>query len=81
LRLVAIGYPEICWLDHPEFALPPRRDDGRSIMNQPFRDWISGHGGSIPETARELVPDPATMGDLATTDRFCIGLNTVCNRT
>jgi hypothetical protein len=79
LRLLAIGYPEICWLADPAFALPPARDDGWSITNVAFRDWISAHGVAIPETARELVPAPAQMGELDSGDLFCDWLNELGN--
>jgi hypothetical protein len=77
LRLLAIGYPEICWLDDADFALPPERDDEWSVTNQPLRDWVTSHGVSIPETARELVADPATFGDEHSSDPFCNWLNDI----
>lgn len=75
LRLLAIGYPEICWLAEPEFDDPPTRDDGFSTVNQPFRDWLLGHGVSIPSTARDIVPNPAQMGDTDSPDPFCSWLD------
>lgn len=77
LRLLATGYQEICWLAEPEFAEPPERDDGFSTINQPFRDWVLGHGAKIPQTAREVVAHPAQMGDPASPDPFCSWLNEV----
>ncbi|MFL5322610.1 MAG: hypothetical protein ACJ790_23315 [Myxococcaceae bacterium] len=77
LRLLAIGYPELCSLDEPQFAEPPQRDDGHSIVNAPFRDWLAARGVSVPRTAREIVPRPAVMGDADTTDAFCAWLNAV----
>lgn len=77
LRLLAIGYDEICWLDEPAFADPPLRDDGFSTLNGPFRAWVRGHGVEIPSTAREIVPNPARMADSTSRDLFCSWLNKV----
>lgn len=71
LRLLAIGYDELCWMADPRFAAPPVRDDDFSPINEPFRDWVLGHGVTIPRTARELVPHPAKMTDVDSPDPFC----------
>jgi hypothetical protein len=70
LRLLAIGYPEICWPE--DYAAPPVPNPGREVVNTAYRDWVSStFGVTIPGTALEIVPDPAEMGDETTTDPFC----------
>lgn len=81
LRLLAIGYDEICWLDDPAFADPPVRDDGFSTLNEPFQAWVRGRGVEIPSTAREIVPNPARMDDSTSPDLFCSWLNEVTRLT
>lgn len=51
-------------------------DDGWSPVNEPFRSWLTQtFGGTIPATAREIVPEPAEMGDEGTDDDFANWLN------
>lgn len=71
LRLLAIGYPEICV--NEEFADPPRPwDDDGDTVNAPYRDWVQRtFGVTVPATALEIVPEPAEMGDENTRDPFC----------
>ncbi|WP_239153309.1 hypothetical protein [Virgisporangium aliadipatigenens] len=71
LRLLAIGYREICWGE--EFAAPPRPwGDSGKIVNGPYRDWLCGtFGVTVPETASEIVREPAEAGGPATGDAFC----------
>lgn len=71
LRLLAIGYPEICWPQ--DFAAPPdAMEPGEKLVNVPYRDWVSSRFGvTIPRTALEIVRDPAEIGDETTTDPFC----------
>lgn len=67
LRLLAIGYEEICWND--EYTNPP---DNANEMNQDFKEWvISQFGVSIPLKASDIVPNPTEMWDLESTDPFC----------
>lgn len=75
LRLLAIGYEEICWSE--EFAAPPQPwDEDGDTVNAPYRDWLhSTFGATIPATALEIVPEPAEMGDLETRDPFCRWVN------
>jgi len=75
LRLLAIGYPEICW--NGEFADPPRPlDHHGDTVNRPCRDWLrSTSGVTIPATALEIVHQPSEMGDTATTDPLCRWVN------
>lgn len=71
LRLLAIGYVEICW--NEEFAVPPRPwDEDGDTVNVPYRDWLHRtFGATIPATALEIVPEPVEMGDPETDDPFC----------
>lgn len=71
LRLLAIGYVEICW--NEEFAVPPRPwDEEGDTVNVPYRDWLHRtFGATIPATALEIVPEPVEMGDPETDDPFC----------
>lgn len=75
LRLLAIGYVEICW--HEEFAAPPEPwDDDGDTVNAPYRDWLqSTFGVTIPATGLEIVPEPVEMGDMTTRDPFCRWVN------
>jgi len=70
LRLLAIGYDEICW---PEaFDNPPNA--GSDFIVQPntdFQDWVrSTFSVSIPITASEIVRHPSDMGDEDSLDPF-----------
>ena len=71
LRLLAIGYVEICW--NQEFASPPKPWwDDYAVENRPFRAWVSAtFDTTIPATALEIVREPSEMGDEATKDPFC----------
>jgi hypothetical protein len=64
LRLIAIGYDEVCW---PEYwDLPPV-----GPINEPLRDWVeSTFGVTVPATALEVVPYPAEMSDEDSDDPF-----------
>lgn len=75
LRLLAIGYQEICW--NQEFALAPSPwDDDGDVINRPYRDWLHHtFSVAIPQTALEIVREPAEMGDSATQDPFCRWVN------
>lgn len=80
LRLLAIGYPEICW--NGEFAGPPRPwDEDGNTVNAPYRDWLHRtFAATVPETALEIVRDPVEMGDPATHDPFCRWVNDLQNQ-
>ncbi|WBB57196.1 hypothetical protein [Verrucosispora sp. WMMD573] len=71
LRLLAIGYREICW--NEEFSAPPEPwDADHEIVNAPYRDWLHRtFGATAPATGLEIVAEPAEMGDDDTTDPFC----------
>lgn len=71
LRLIAIGYDEICW--NSEFSQPP--NSGSDIFVKPnidFQDWVRHtFSVSIPNTAAEIVKHPSEMGDVESLDDFC----------
>ncbi|MEL7022655.1 MAG: hypothetical protein AAGL69_02845 [Pseudomonadota bacterium] len=75
LRLLAIGYDEICW---PEHLDAPANDDRQSAgvyvePNEPFRDWVTDtFDVAIPATGRDIVKSIASIGDTPPTgDAFC----------
>ena len=78
LRLLAIGYDEVCWLYEEQFAEPPDREDGHDPVNRPFVDWVTARGLGVPSQARELVPNPAQMTDEDNPDPFWQWLRRVC---
>jgi len=71
LRLLAIGYDEICWNDG--FAEPPNADDGMVVHpNSAYQLWVQQtFEVTIPKTALEIVKTPAEMGDENSPDDFC----------
>jgi hypothetical protein len=74
LRLIAIGYEEICW--NQAFAFPPNSpeyDSGTTVRpNRAYQDWVrTTYGVTIPRTALKIVKHPAQMGDKSSPDRFC----------
>jgi hypothetical protein len=67
LRLLAIGYAEICWSQ--DFAAPP--PDGDPV-NEPYREWVRRtFNTDIPATALQIVREPAQLGGPTTSDPFC----------
>jgi len=71
LRLLAIGYDEICWDDN--FPYPPNTNTEELIVkpNEKFQDWVkSTFKVEIPKTALEIVKYPATMNDDSSEDEF-----------
>ncbi len=72
LRLLAIGYDEICWPD--EFAAPPNElnDEFKVEPNVAFQEWVkTTFSVEIPKTALEIVKHPAEFGDEDSEDEFC----------
>jgi hypothetical protein len=72
LRLLAIGYDEICWGE--EFASPPNEENTgfRVEPNAEFQEWVKNtFHVEIPKTALEIVKHPANVGDEDTEDEFC----------
>jgi hypothetical protein len=74
IRLLAIGYDEICWDE--DFAFPPnsaeRDSDFFVYPNINFQNWVCDtFSVSIPERANDIIKHPAKMGDENSPDRFC----------
>lgn len=78
LRLLGIGYPEICWLDHDNLGELPSRDDGYSVLNAPYRSWLAEHGLTVPPTAADVITTPALMTDEDSPDLFWKWLALTC---
>ena len=73
LRLIAIGYDELCWDEC--FSHPPNHANGGSDLfvhpNDEYNNWLtSNFRVTIPNTASEIVVHPAQMGDTDSPDRF-----------
>lgn len=75
LRLLAIGYMELCWPE--QFAMTPRQaseDEGSEedlVLPLAFRRFVSEtFDVTIPETASEIVTATASMDDHASEDAF-----------
>lgn len=69
LRLLAIGYDEICFAD---FAAPPP-PDGEFVVTPylPFREWVTDTFRiEIPATGSEIVRHPSSMDDSNSDDPF-----------
>jgi hypothetical protein len=70
LRLLAIGYDEICWDD--DFDKPPNAKGGTFVHpNVEFQKWVSNtFAVEIPRTAAEIVLHPSKMGAAQSDDPF-----------
>lgn len=72
LRLLAIGYDEICWGD--QFAAPPNAQSEGAFSvspNEDFQNWVRvSFGVTVPSIGLEIVPNPDDMGDPASKDEF-----------
>ena len=72
LRLLAIGYDEICWDE--EYPYPPNEAPGNDFYvnpNMEFQKWVmETFGVEIPKTALEIVKYPACMDDESSEDEF-----------
>lgn len=80
VRLLAVGYPEICWLGADSYLLPPGDEErfpeegepAGDAINEPFRDWVRRKGLAVPSSAAEVMGRPAFMDDGADShDPFC----------
>ncbi len=72
LRLLAIGYDEICWSE--AFSSPPNSDEDELFVhpNEPFKQWVRERfKTTIPQTALEIAT-PADMDDDEPKDEFLI---------
>lgn len=70
LRLLAIGYDEICWGE--DFGTPPNTGTDFIVQpNQAFAAWVtSTFDVTIPRQASEIVRHPSYMGDADSQDPF-----------
>lgn len=74
LRLLAIGYDEICW--DVEHRYPPNAPEVRAETfvhpNVEFQSWVrDAFDVSIPDRATEIIKCPAQFGDWDSPDPFC----------
>jgi hypothetical protein len=72
LRLLAIGYDEICWNDG--FSAAPNVLDTNIVVkpNELFQQWVRDtFHVTIPATALEIVRHPAEYGQENSGDEFC----------
>ncbi len=71
IRLIAVGYEEICWQE--EFGNIPKSRQG--IIDNPnaqFQKWVENEfHTTIPLTALEIIQYPSTMWDVNSKDPFC----------
>ena len=74
IRLLAIGYGEICW---GGFSQPPNAEDGMRVRpNAEFQQWVrTTFGVSIPKSGAKIVKHPAKMGDKDPEDPFARWVN------
>lgn len=71
LRLLAIGYDEICWDEN--FPFPPNENNDDLIVkpNIRFQNWVQQtFDVKIPRTALEIVKYPTSMDDKSSEDEF-----------
>lgn len=71
LRLLAIGYDEICWDEN--FPFPPNENNDDIIVkpNVKFQSWVKEtFNVDIPKTALEIVKNPARMDSENSEDEF-----------
>ena len=79
LRLLAIGYDEICWDDM--LSLPPNsnKEELQVEPNLLFQEWvIHTFHTTIPKVGTEIVT-PVDMGEEDTDDAFVLWANSVTN--
>ena len=77
LRLLAIGYDEICWSE--VFSSPPNSDEDELFVhpNEPFKQWVRERfKTTIPQTALEIAT-PADMDDDEPRDEFLIWIRSL----
>lgn len=71
IRLLAIGYDEICWDEN--YPFPPMECDPEFVVkpNIEFQNWVkTTFNVEIPETAMEIVKHPTSMDDENSEDEF-----------
>lgn len=72
LRLIAIGYEEICWSQ--DFAYPPNHNKSHAYVppHKDYQEWVKNEfNTTIPTTAQEIIKEPAEMWDVNSNDPFC----------
>jgi len=71
LRLLAIGYDEICWSS--KFSRPPNSGSGLFVHpNVEYQNWVTEtFSVGIPKTAAEIVKHPSELDDPESLDDFC----------
>ena len=72
IKLLAIGYDEICWDE--DYPYPPNERPGADMLVKPnteFQDWVrQTFKVEIPRTALDIVKYPARMDDESSEDEF-----------
>ncbi len=69
LRLLAIGYDEICWDEN--FNTPPEIPVREGTPARLFQEWVEqSFQARIPKTASEIVEHPDSMDDDDPSDEF-----------
>ncbi len=70
IRLLAIGYDEICWEE--EFSHSPSENEDFIVKpNLKFQQWVRDtFHCDIPKTALDIVKYPASMDDESSEDEF-----------
>lgn len=71
LRLLAIGYDEICWPEY--YDRPPNANESERFVhpNAPYQEWVrTEFRTTIPATASEIVRHPSLMSDPDPADPF-----------
>ena len=72
LRLLAIGYDEICWDE--DYPYPPNESPNSEVIIKPnvdFQNWVTKtFDVTIPKTALDIVKCPARMDDESSEDPF-----------
>lgn len=73
LRLLAIGYDEICWNEEYDKTIEEAFEEAGMVIhpNVAYRDWVTTTlGTTIPLRGIDLVEHPARMDDDDSPDRF-----------
>jgi hypothetical protein len=77
MRLIAIGYDEICWSEEFEHvpAINFKKNEFTVKPNLKFQNWLQHNfHTSIPKRALDIVKNPAEFGDENSDDPFCAWL-------
>lgn len=74
LRLLAIGYDEICWNEVYAMTTEESFQSARLVVhpNEAYRAWVTAtFDVTIPKRGIEVVKHPADMSDTDSLDPFC----------